>query len=178
MPPALLQKQHCTGAWRISHFLCENSKHPVFIRKAGASIVVFVTRATSEQFINWLLVLVRITPRAADAPKGNNRHVLDTWADGWILLKRPQSPHGEAPDWDWTNKCLKVNSSPALLHVPYTTSCIASEIISLVSGIGDKLKAPSLLITIMNPKIINVLCREIYNTETPQSWIVNKERYY
>lgn len=156
-----------------------NSKQPVLIieESSGASIFVFVTWATTEQFINWLLVLVRITPWVADALKGKNKNLLGTWADGWMLLKRLQSPHIEPPDWGWTNKCLKVNPSPALLHVPYTTSCIASEIISHNTGIRDRLKVNNTLkssgrttvFTVVNHTRVIMLCWKIHNTEKPQS---------
>lgn len=128
----ITNKEHCC-AWIPSATLSQcscltwkvNSLVLIMEESSGASIFVFVTRATTEQFINWLLVLVRITPRVADASKGKNnqkkKNILGTWADGWMLLKRPQSPHREAPDWAWTYRCLKVDSSPALVHVTHAT---------------------------------------------------------
>lgn len=83
----------------------------------------FATWVSIEQFIIRLLVLVHITPRVANTslggerkPQKKNSNRLGTWADGWLLLERPQSACVEPPDWNRTNKCLKVIFTPGPLN--------------------------------------------------------------
>lgn len=69
---------HIVIKWLLKWIL--NSLFLIFEESSGAGIFVFVTWATVEQFIKWLLVLVCITSRVADASMGKTKEKLWVFA--------------------------------------------------------------------------------------------------